>query len=86
MGTVLNLKSILELIDSIRIFLPFAGDKMINDFVQRKVTLPAKDLETITNGMSPEDKAKAKELADKRADADADFIVFVGSRGKVQPD
>jgi hypothetical protein len=54
--------------------------------VERAVTLPAKTMERLCAGMSGEDKAEAKKLFALAADAMSDALVFLASRGAINPD
>ncbi len=53
---------------------------------ERALTLSQKDLNKLTKGMSTEDAAKARALTVKAADALSDALVFLASRGAIDPD
>ena len=53
---------------------------------ERAFTLSQKDLDKITKGMSDEDRRTARNLTVKAADAMSDAVVFLASRGEIDPD
>ena len=53
---------------------------------ERAFTVPQKDMNRICQGMSPADQAEARRLFVKAADAMSDALVFVASRGEIDPD
>lgn len=54
--------------------------------VERAFTLPQKDLDKICAGMSDSDRHTARKLFVAAADLMSDAIVFVASRGEIDPD
>jgi len=62
------------------------GGKYAQDFSQRALTIPKKDIEKLMAGASKEDIAEAIRLRDISADANSDFVVFVASKGAVDAD
>jgi hypothetical protein len=76
---------LLELFKIIKPLLQFAGPN-INDAAQRAVTIPKAQRTALYSGLNEEEIAKAEELYTIHADATADFLVYVASRGAVDPD
>lgn len=62
-----------------------ATDKA-RDTLERMMTPNEHARQIMFAGMSDEDKATAKELGEKLADAFSDFAIFVASKGAVDPD
>lgn len=82
----INMNKIFELLPALRILLPFLGKTGIHDTVERMVTVPSKDLDKYLEGMSPDKKEKAKELARNVSDSLSDFLLYVASNGTIDPD
>lgn len=76
------LPGLLKLVEGL---LPFVGGN-VSSAVERALTIPEADVRKICKGMSEEDQKEAVELSRTASDALADFLVFVGSRGKIPPD
>jgi hypothetical protein len=53
--------------------------------VVRSCTLPQGDVESLCMGMSAADEAEAIALGRKKAEAEADFVMFVASQGAIRP-
>lgn len=54
--------------------------------VERAVTLPAKTMNRLCQGMTDADREEAKRLVNKAADSLSDALVFLASRGAISPD
>ena len=61
------------------------GDKA-HSSVERAFTIPERTFSRLAAGMSPEDKEQARELALRAADSMSDALVFLVSRGTIDPD
>ena len=82
----MNLLTLLQpIIELARPFIPL-GAKAAHAGVQRALTIPQRDLDRLTSGMNAEDKAEALRLRNVMADANADFVLFVASRGVIDAD
>lgn len=53
---------------------------------ERMFTIPAKDVAKLTQGMGQADAQEARRLLAVAADAMSDALVFLASRGQVDPD
>lgn len=80
-----DLSTIINLAKGILLMFPQAPTQ-VHSAVQRALTVPAKDRANLTAGMSQADKAQADVLFSKMADANADLVVFLASRGEIDPD
>lgn len=80
-----DLSTIINLAKGILLMFPQAPTQ-VHSAVQRALTVPAKDRAKLTAGMSASDKAQADVLFIKMADANADLVVFLASRGEIDPD
>ncbi len=84
-----SMKNLIDLISSgskfVQPLIAMFGDK-VHEPVQRALTIPKRDFEPLLSGMSEADKAEAYRLRDKAADANADLIIFVASRGQIEAD
>ena len=48
-------------------------------------TVPQHEVEQLCSGMTPEQTAEAVSLGRKKANAEADFVLFIASRGTIAP-
>jgi hypothetical protein len=80
-----DLSTIINLAKGILLMFPQAPQQ-VHSAVQRALTVPAKDRAKLTAGMSADDKAQAEILFTRAADANADLVVFLASRGEIDPD
>jgi len=66
-------------------FIPL-GAVHVHKIVQGWFTVPKDQRSKLFSGMSGADKAEAERLQVVAADAMSDYVVFVASRGKIDPD
>lgn len=79
------LKLIENYINAARPMISLFGDKA-QSVVERWMTIPSKDIDKLTAGMTLGEQTEAKRLMKVSADANSDLIVFLASRGAIEAD